>query len=140
MLEESFVLFNLRGFSRNLGKEVTRKSRYYFWDNGVLNGLISDFNSTSIGNDLGKLWENFLVTERLKKQEYKNIFANNYFWRTYNQEEVDWGGEEREGRLFGYEIKWSPAKKTKAPKDWKETHSNARYRVGPRENCLNFVI
>ncbi|HBX16199.1 MAG TPA: hypothetical protein DEF57_02745, partial [Candidatus Magasanikbacteria bacterium] len=116
ILEKAFVIFNLRGFSRNLRKEITKKSKYYFYDNGVRNAIISNFNDLELRDDIGKLWENFLVSERLKTQSYKNIFANNYFWRTWDQKEIDWL-EEREGKLFAFEFKWKEDKK-KPPEEF----------------------
>jgi predicted AAA+ superfamily ATPase len=137
LFEKSFILYNLRGFSKNLRKEVTRKSKYYFYDNGIRNAIISNFNALEIRNDIGQLWENFVFIERLKKRAYKDIFANCYFWRTWDQKEIDLV-EEREGKLFGYEIKWSKAK-TKAPADWATAYADAKYEVITKENYLNFV-
>lgn len=137
LLEQTFVLINIRGFSRNLRKEVTKNSRYYFYDTGVRNALIGNFNSLDRRNDVGMLWENYIVIERLKKQAYQEIHANNYFWRTYDQKEIDWV-EEREGKLFGYEIKWKE-EKTKAPRVWLETYNNASFEVINQENYLDFI-
>ncbi len=137
LLEKSFVIKNIRGFSRNLRKEVTKTSRYYFWDNGIRNAVINNFNSLKLRDDKGMLWENYLVTERLKKQAYSSILANNYFWRTYDQKEIDWV-EEREGKLWGYEIKWG-REKASAPRDWLETYENANWRVVNKENFLDFI-
>ncbi len=137
LFEKSFVLYNLRGFSRNLRKEVNTKSKYYFFDNGIRNAIISNFNDLDTRDDVGKLWENFLVVERIKKQAYKNIFANNYFWRTWDQKEIDWI-EEREGKLFGYEFKYSPTK-TKIPKEFLETYPNSKIKVITKENYLEFL-
>jgi predicted AAA+ superfamily ATPase len=119
LLEQVFVLVNIRGFSRNLRKEVTKTSRYYFYDNGVRNALINNFNSLARRDDQGLLWENYLVIERLKKQQYTGLLSRNFFWRTYDQKELDWV-EEREGRLFGYGFKWGQ-KEAKAPRLWLET-------------------
>jgi hypothetical protein len=105
LFEKSFVIINICGFSRNLRKEITKKSKYYFFDNGIRNAIIANFNPLEIRDDIGKLWENFLVVERIKKQSYHQIYANNYFWRTWNQKEID-RVEERDGKLFGYEFKW----------------------------------
>ena len=138
LLEKSFVLVNIRGFSRNLRKEVTKTSRYYFYDLGVRNALINNFNPLHIRNDVGQLWENFIVMERLKKQHYDGPHANNYFWRTYDQQEIDWV-EEREGKLFGYEIKWNPKRKVKAPRSWHETYANSEFECITNENYLNFI-
>ncbi len=137
LLEKSFVLFNLRGFSRNLRKEVTRKSKYYFYDNGIRNAVISNFNELDLRDDVGKLWENFLVIERLKTQAYLGIPANNYFWRTWDRKEVDWI-EEREGKIFGFEFKFSPAK-TGSPKKFLAAYPEARLETVHPENYLSFL-
>ena len=137
LLEESFVLFRLPPFSRNLRKEISKSHRYYFFDNGVRNAVINNFNSLDSRDDVGMLWEGYIINERLKKQEYGRIHSNNYFWRTYNQKEVDWV-EEREGKLFGYEMKWK-AKKTKPPEDWQATYKNAKYEIINRECYLKFI-
>ena len=137
LFEKSFILFNLRGFSRNLRKEVTRKSKYFFYDTGVRNAIIANFNALEIRNDVGQLWENFVFIERMKKRTYKDIFANSYFWRTWDQKEIDLV-EERDGALFGYEIKWSKAN-TKPPADWINTYKDAKYEVITKENYLDFV-
>lgn len=105
LLEKAFVIQKLAGFSRNLRWEITKNSRYYFLDNGVRNALINNFNALDLRNDTGLLWENYLAIERLKRQEYLQEQSNNYFWRTYSQKEIDLV-EEREGKLFGYEMKW----------------------------------
>jgi len=98
LLEKTFIIKKVRGFSRNLRKEITKSSRYYFWDNGIRNALINNFNDISVRNDIGALWENFLFIERIKKQHYHRIYANNYFWRTYDHKEIDLV-EERDGNL-----------------------------------------
>lgn len=138
LLEKSFVLVNVQGFSRNLRKEVTKMSRYYFYDLGVRNAIVENFNLFENRDDIGRLWENFLVMERLKKQAYTPIYANNYFWRTYDQKEIDWV-EERDGKLFGFEFKWNN-KKNKEPKLWKETYDNAEYKVINQDNYLDFIM
>lgn len=138
LFEKSFVLYNLRGFSRNLRKEITKKSKYYFYDNGIRNAIISNFNDLEIRNDVGALWENFLVAERLKKTSYHSMYANRFFWRTWDGQEVDLV-EEREGKLFGYEFKWSEKTK-KPPRDWQETYPDASYEVITRENYLDFIL
>lgn len=137
LLEKSFVIKSMGSFSRNLRNEIKQKCKYYFLDLGIRNAIISQFNPLELREDVGQLWENFIVIERLKKQAYKSIYANNYFWRTYDQKEIDWV-EEREGKLFGYEIKWGEDK-VKPPKDWLETYDNASFEVVNRENYLNFI-
>ena len=138
LLEKSFVIINVRGFSRNLRKEVTKTSRYYFYDNGARNALINNFNSLSIRDDVGMLWENYLVMERLKKQSYSGLASNNYFWRTYDQKEIDWV-EERGGKLYGYEFSWRD-KKAKPPTDWLKFYPSAEYLPISRDNFLDFII
>jgi predicted AAA+ superfamily ATPase len=138
LLEKSFVIINIRGFSRNLRKEVTKTSRYYFYDNGIRNALINNFNPLALRDDVGMLWENYLVMERLKKQSYTGLSANNYFWRTYDQKEIDWV-EEREGKLFGYEFTWGK-KSDKPPKDWTIYYPHAEFQLITRENFLKFIL
>ena len=138
LLEKVFVIFRLTGFSRNLRKEITKNARYYFYDIGIRNALINNFNSLNMRDDIGMLWENYIIIERIKKQEYLGILANNYFWRTYEQKEIDLV-EEREGNLYGYEIKWK-AGRIKPPKIWLEGYKNAEYNVINRENYLKFII
>lgn len=137
LFEKSYILYNIRGYSRNLRKEITKKSKYYFYDNGIRNAVISNFNEIELRNDVGSLWENFIFMERLKKREYKDIFANCYFWRTWDQKEIDLI-EEREGKLYGYEIKWRE-EKFKPPKDWIENYKDADFKVITRRNYLEFI-
>lgn len=137
LLEQSFILINLGGFSRNLRKEITKTSKYYFYDNGVRNALINNFNSVNLRDDIGALWENYLVVERIKKQTYHKLFSNNYFWRTYDQQEIDFV-EEREGTLFGYEFKWRD-KKVRPPKAWIKAYPKAHFSVVHQENYLDFI-
>ena len=137
LLEKAFVIQKLSGFSRNLRSEITKNSRYYFLDNGVRNALINNFNALELRNDAGELWENYLVIERLKRQEYLREQANNYFWRTYSQKEIDLV-EEREGKLFGYEMKWGAAQ-AKPPKEWLEAYPNASWQLINRENYLELI-
>ena len=127
----------MRGFSRNLRSEVVKKSKYYFYDNGIRNAVISNFNGLELRNDTGALWENFLFMERLKKRSYQEIYANSYFWRTWERQEIDLI-EEREGKLFSFEFKWNKGK-IKPPRQWQETYPNALFEVITRENYLDFI-
>ncbi len=138
LLEKSFIIFSLRGFSRNLRKEISKKAKYYFYDTGILNAVIANFNPLSHRNDAGRLWENFLVMERLKKQAYTSLFANNFFWRTWSGKEVDFV-EERGGKLFGYEFKWG-AKNSRPPRLWLDTYPEASWKVVDRSNYLDFIL
>jgi predicted AAA+ superfamily ATPase len=137
IFEKAFILYNVRGFSRNLRKEITKKSKYYFYDNGIRNALIANFNPPDIRNDMGALWENFVFMGRLKKRAYQNIPANIYFWRTWDGQEIDLV-EEREGRLHGYECKWQD-KKIKPPRAWTEKYPEASFEVITKDTYLSFV-
>lgn len=138
LLEKAFVIFRRTGFSRNLRKELTKNSRFYFYDNGIRNAVIGNFNPLEMRNDIGQLWENYIITERLKQQEYKGIFRQSYFWRTYSQQEIDLV-EETGGKLCGFEIKWK-AKKISAPTEWRKTYPAASFEVISPENYLDFII
>lgn len=137
LLEKSFVLYRLDGFSRNLRKEVSKMSKYYFYDLGIRNAVVSSFNEISMRNDLGQLWENFIVMERIKHLSRTRRQANFYFWRTYTKEELDWV-EETGGHLHGYEFKWNKPK-VAPPRGWLETYPEADFRVIHPENYLEFV-
>lgn len=137
LLEKAFVVQKLSGFSRNLRNEITKNGRYYFLDNGVRNALINNFNSLDLRNDVGELWENYLVMERLKRQEYLGQAANNYFWRTYTRQELDFV-EERDGNLFGYEMKWGKSR-PRPPREWVAAYPQAGFEVVNRENYLGFI-
>lgn len=138
LLEKSYVLFSHYGFSRNLRSEYTKTPRYYFWDNGIRNSVVSNYNRLALRDDIGRLWENYCISERRKKIAYKNLSVNRYFWRTYDQKEIDYV-EERGGKLFGYEFKWSAKEKAKAPKLWKATYKKARFSLVTPENYLDFI-
>lgn len=127
LLRKVFILYKVEGFSRNLRKEITKNSRWYFVDNGIRNAIIANFNTIESRNDIGQLWENYMISERLKYQEYKKISSNNYFWRTYEQQEIDWV-EERGGALYGYEFKWKQ-EKVKTPTQWEHAYPNASFEV-----------
>ena len=137
LLEKVFVLHRLTGFSRNLRKEVSKNPRYYFYDNGIRNTLINNMNPIALRDDIGMLWENYIIMERLKRQAYKGPVSNNYFWRTYNQKEIDLV-EERGGKLFGYEIKWQ-GQSLRPPREWAEAYHDSDYTVISRKNYLDFI-
>jgi len=138
LLEKSYIIFRLGGFSRNLRSEVTKKSKYYFYDIGVRNAVINNFNPLEIRDDIGKLWENFIIVERLKMRTYTNLYANQYFWRTWKQNEIDLV-EERDGMLFGYEMKWKQ-KVISAPYEWIESYGDkAKWQLITPQNALSFL-
>jgi predicted AAA+ superfamily ATPase len=138
LLEKSFVIINVQGFSRNLRKEITKTSRYYFYDLGIRNAIINNLNLLNSRDDVGQLWENFLFIERLKKQTYHQIHANNYFWRTWSQQEIDLI-EERNGTLFGYEFSWKNKKTLIAPSEWIKAYPDTEYTVIHRDNYISFL-
>jgi uncharacterized protein len=132
LLEKAYVIFSLQGFSRNLRKEIAKSKRYYFWDNGVRNSVISNFNRLALRDDVGRLWENFCMSERMKFNAYQERDVACYFWRTYDQKEIDLV-EEREGKLFAFEMKWKD-EKGRAPKDFRLAYPDAGYEVVSRDN------
>lgn len=139
LLQKVFVLVKVPGFSRNLRKEVTRHARYYFVDNGVRNALINNFNPLSMRADTGELWENYVILQRLKYQSIKNVSSANYFWRTYQQQEIDWV-EDRGGKLYAYEIKWKDNGKTKVPSAFKTAYPDAEFNVITPQNYLDWIL
>ena len=139
LLSKVFVLFKIEGFSRNLRKEIVKTSRWYFYDNGIRNGIINNFNKISNRNDVGGLWENYLASERIKRQHYKKVKTNNYFWRTYDQQELDWL-EEIGDDLAGFEFKWSQLKKTRIPTAFAKAYPDARFEVINKSNYLDFIM
>jgi len=138
LLEKVFVVYSLTGFSRNLRKEISKGRRYYFYDNGIRNALIGNFNPLTLRNDVGELWENYVITERMKRQEYLREFTRFYFWRTYDQKEIDLI-EERDGKLYGYEMKWQK-KAAKPPQDWQTSYPEASFQTIHRDNYLEFIL
>lgn len=137
LLEKSFVIYRLGGYSKNLRKEVTKQNKYYFCDLGIRNCAINNFLYVDQRDDTGRLWENFVINERRKYLEYNRIFASSYFWRTYTGAELDYI-EYRDAKLYGYEIKYS--KKTpKPPATFLDTYPGAEYNYINRENVLDFL-
>ncbi|MCD6566492.1 MAG: ATP-binding protein [Bacteroidales bacterium] len=138
LLEQSFVIFTLTSFSRNLRNELKKSHKIYFYDNGVRNTLISNFNPVSLRNDTGALWENYLISERIKYCSYNNIYSNKYFWRTHARQEIDYI-EERDGYFYAYEFKWGKNKKAKLPKAFKSAYPNVVFNVISPENHEAFI-
>ena len=138
LLSKVFILHRVSGFSRNLRKEIVKTKRWYFYDNGLRNMLIANLNPVELRNDQGKLWENYLISERLKHQRYTEMAVNNYFWRTYDQQEIDWV-EERGGQLYGYEFKWNPKKQPKAPVAWRNNYPEAHFEVMHPDNYAAWI-
>lgn len=137
ILEKGYVIFQLHSFSSNLRNEIKRNKKIYFYDNGIRNMIIGNFTDFSMRTDKGALWENFLISERIKHNEYNLSLAKPYFWRTTQQQEVDYV-EINGQHVVGYEFKWSPKKKVRLPKTFVEKYK-AEERLINRENFRSFV-
>jgi predicted AAA+ superfamily ATPase len=138
MLSKVFVVFKIGGWSKNLRKEVSKSSRWYFYDNGIRNAIIQNFKGLDLRMDKGELWKNYLASERIKFQSYNNIYCNNYFWRTYDQQELDWVEEEGDV-LRGYEFKFQSGKTVKAPAAWTKAYPESNFQVIHSENYLDWI-
>ncbi len=138
ILQKGYIVFKLGSFSRNVRNEIKNNKKIYFYDNGVRNMVIGNFNPIDLRSDKGALWENFLISERIKQIEYKQSLARIYFWRTKQQQEVDFV-EEKSGKIFGYEFKWNKKKNARLPKTFTDSY-NAESKVIDKENFRDFVI
>ncbi len=137
LLGLSYIIYPLTAFSRNLRNEIKSNQKIYFYDNGVRNALIQNFNPLELRNDVGALWENFLVSERIKRNHYHRIYANRYFWRTKQQQELDYI-EEKDGAINGFEFKWNPNATARIPANFVNTY-NAEVTVVTSDNFREFV-
>jgi len=139
LLEKCFVIFVLPAFSRNIRKEIGNKSKkIYFYDLGIRNAIINSFAPLNLRTDTGVLWENFCIVELIKKARNKRRFLNNYFWRTYDQQEIDFI-EEYNGVLYAYEFKFSPKQKVKIPQIFIDTY-RPQFQVINKENYQKYLI
>ncbi len=139
LLEKAFVIFRLNSFSRNLRNELKKSKKIYFYDNGIRNAILNNFNPPDLRNDIGALWENFLISERIKHIHYNDLYANTFFWRTRLQAEIDYI-EERNGVLFAYEFKWNTKKKHKIAKVFTDSYPNSQTHIITPENYTGFII
>ncbi|WP_396182669.1 ATP-binding protein [Flavobacterium sp.] len=139
LLEQSFVIFKLNSFSRNLRNELKFSRKIYFYDNGIRNAVINNFSPLAIRQDTGMLWENYLVSERMKRNHYDKNYCNSFFWRTKAQQEVDYL-EEKNGKLFAYEFKWNSKKNAKITKTFTSNYPEAEINIITPENYLDFVL
>ncbi len=139
LLEKSFIIKKLGGFSRNLRNEVTSKAKYYFCDNGIRNSIIMNFNSIDLRNDIGQLFENFMFIERQKFHSNKRITLGTYFWRTYTGKEIDLI-EDKDGMLTAFEFKWSKTARTKKQKEFVEIYNPKNYYFVNESNYLDYLI
>jgi uncharacterized protein len=139
LLSKVFVVFKVSGFSRNLRSEIVKTSKWYFYDLGIRNTLVSNYAPLNLRTDVGDLWENYCLVERLKYLSYSETKAYCYFWRTYQQQEIDWI-EDRGGKLFAFEIKWNENKKVKLPSAWKTAYPEASFEVISPANYLDWIL
>ena len=138
LLEKCFVVFRLPAYSSNLRREIKRGRKIYFYDNGIRNALLSNFAPLELRDDVGMLWENMMVSERIKRNSYSRSYAQMYFWRTQQQQEVDLI-EEQDGRLTAFEFKWNTKKKAKLPKPFIDNYPNTDFKVISPDNYVEFV-
>jgi predicted AAA+ superfamily ATPase len=139
LLEKCFIVFRLSSFSRNLRKEIRKGKKIYFYDNGIRNAILSNFAPLSLRQDVGALWENFMVSERLKYNAYNGYYPQSYFWRTLDQQEVDLI-EEEDGQIKAYEFKWNAhLKKIKQPTAFTESYPQSQWQVITPENYRSFI-
>ena len=139
LLEKCYIVFRLGAFSRNLRTELKKSKKIYFYDNGIRNAVIQNFAPLSMRNDAGALWENFFISERLKANEYEGRYAKSYFWRTTQQQEIDYI-EESDGQFAVFEMKWNPRKKTTPlPAAFLKTYPVAQEAVVTPENYLEWL-
>ena len=139
LLEQSYIIFRLGAFSRNLRNELKNSRKIFFYDNGIRNAFISNFNPIELRNDIGALWENFMISERIKKINYDDLWLNNWFWRTQQQQEIDYL-EEYDGHISIYEFKWNPDAKIRKINSFFEAYPNSTFKVINRNNFEDFLL
>jgi uncharacterized protein len=139
LLEKAYIIFKLPSFSRNMRNEIKKGRKIYFYDNGIRNSLIRNFNPVDLRQDIGQLWENFLVSERIKTTQYLKIWLNRYFWRTHTQQEIDYI-EEYNGKMYAFEFKWDKKKKAGFPTSFLENYPNSSVKVIDRDNYPAFLL
>ena len=139
LLEQCYIIFRLPSFSRNLRHELKSSRKIYFYDNGIRNALIADYRAPEVRQDIGALWENFVIAERMKSNEYYHRWVNRYFWRTKQQQEIDYL-EESGGKLHAYEMKWNPRAKASITKTFTEAYPNSEFKVITTDNIADFLL
>jgi predicted AAA+ superfamily ATPase len=139
LLEKAFIVFRLNSFSRNLRNELKKSRKIYFYDNGIRNAVINQFSPLASRNDIGALWENFMISERQKHIQYQQLFCNRYFWRTTAQQEIDYI-EEKDGDLFAWEFKWNNKGKASFTKTFVNEYQPKQTKVISPENMEEFIL
>lgn len=139
LLEQSYIIFRLGSFSRNLRNELKFARKIYFWDCGIRNAVIGNFQEPELRMDIGALFENYVIAERLKKLHYEKSYAKSYFWRTTAKQEIDYV-EEVDGRLTAFEFKWNPKRKAAVPLGFSRSYKDAMFMVITRDNYEEFIF
>jgi predicted AAA+ superfamily ATPase len=138
LLTKVFVIYKRSGFSKNLRKEIVKSQRWYFFDNGIRNAIINNFSLAALRQDVGQLWENYILAERIKKNNYTQSEVNSYFWRTYDQQEIDLI-EEKDGKISAWEMKWKK-QVVKVPAAFASSYKDAPFNVIHQENYLDWIV
>ena len=138
LLSKVFIIYKVSGFSRNLRKEIVKTTRWNFMDNGIRNAIINNFNLPALRTDMGELWGNYLMAERIKKNTYQELDIQKYFWRTYDQQEIDLIETQNEN-IAAFEFKYSASKKYKIPTGFKNAYPEASFEIISRDNYLDFI-
>ena len=139
LLEKSYIIFRLSSLSRNLRNELKKSRKFYFYDNGLRNAVINQFSPATLRQDIGALWENFVISERVKYLAYHQVNYNRYFWRTHAQQEIDYI-EERNGEMKAYEMKWNVKAKAKFPKSFMEAYEGTSTAIISPDNIHEFLL
>lgn len=138
LLSKVFIIYKLSAYSTNARKEISKGVKWYFYDNGIRNAIINDFKLPPVRRDIGVLWENYLLSERIKKNEYEGNNMQYYFWRNYAQAEIDLI-ELKDGQLNGYEFKYAPSKKVRVPAAFATTYPEATFKSISKDNYLDWI-
>lgn len=138
LLEKCFIVFRLDSFSRNLRNEIKKGKKIYFYDNGIRNAILANFAPLALRNDAGILWENLMVSERIKRNAYCGSYAQLYFWRTHDQKEIDLI-EDMDGKLTTFEFKWNERKKSSMPKAFAVTYPNSTFETITKDSFWGFL-
>ena len=139
LLEQAYIVFRLGSFSRNLRNELKSSRKIYFYDNGIRNAVISNFSQIENRNDAGALFENYVVSERMKYKAYAPWYANSWFWRTTAMQEIDYI-EEKDGQIHAYEFKWNPSRKETAPLSFRNAYPDAQFTIINRDNIEELLL
>lgn len=139
ILEQAYIIFRLGSYSRNLRNELKNSRKIYFYDNGIRNALIGNFSQVENRTDAGALFENYAIAERMKRKEYMMDYANSWFWRNANKQEIDYI-EEKDGKLQAYELKWNPKRKASVPLSFRNGYPDADFTVIHRDNIEDLLL